>query len=93
MVDRLLLHLHPAVSVKNPQEGLSLWARVAEDVPLEAWTERCLAHGVVFYPGSLYDLHRQPIPHLSLGFAAYTVEEQNEACRRMALALAEVRPR
>lgn len=91
MVDRLLLHLHPAVSVKNPREGLSLWLSVAGDIPLEAWTERCLAHGVVVYPGSLYDLHRHPLPHLSLGFAAHTVEEQNEACRRMALALKEVR--
>lgn len=93
MVDRLLLHLHPAVSVKNPREGLSLWLSVAGDIPLEAWTERCLAHGVVVYPGSLYDLHRHPLPHLSLGFAAHTVEEQNEACRRMALALKEVRAR
>jgi GntR family transcriptional regulator/MocR family aminotransferase len=90
MVDRLLLHLHPALSVKNPREGLSLWVRVAETVPLEAWTERCLAHGVVFYPGSLYELNRQSLPHVSLGFAAHTVEEQNEACRRMALALKEV---
>jgi GntR family transcriptional regulator/MocR family aminotransferase len=93
MVDRLLLHLHPALSVKNPREGLSLWVRVAGDVPLEAWTERCLAHGVVFYPGSLYDLNRQPLSHVSLGFAAHTVDEQNEACRRMALALKEVATR
>ena len=91
MVDRLLLHLHPAISVKNSREGLSLWVEVAEDVPLEAWTERCLAHGVVFYPGSLYDLHRQNLPFISLGFAAHTVDEQNEACSRMALALQEAR--
>lgn len=91
MVDRLLLHLHPAISVKNPREGLSLWVRVAEDVPLEAWLERCLAHGVVFYPGSLYDLHHRRLPFICLGFAAHTVEEQNEACTRMAFALAEVR--
>jgi GntR family transcriptional regulator/MocR family aminotransferase len=91
MVDRLLLHLHPAISVKNPREGLSLWVRVAEGVPLEAWTERCLAHGVVFYPGALYDLHRQTLPHICLGFAAHTLDEQNEACARMALALKEAR--
>lgn len=93
MVDRLLLHLHPAVSVKNPKEGLSLWVRVAEDVPLEAWTERCLARGVVFYPGNLYDLNRRTLPYLCLGFAAHDVEEQNEACARMALALKEARAR
>ena len=93
MVDRLLLHLHPAISVKNPREGLSLWVKVAEDVPLEAWTERCLAHGVVFYPGSLYDFHRRDRPYICLGFAAHDVEEQNEACMRMALALKEVRAR
>lgn len=91
MVDRLLLHLHPAVSVKNPREGLSLWVRVADEVPLEAWTRRCHAHGVVFYPGHLYDLHQRPVPYVCLGFAAQTVEEQNEACARMARALAEAR--
>lgn len=91
MVDRLLLHLHPAISVRNPREGLSLWIRVAEDVPLEAWTERCLAHGVVFYPGALYDLHRQGLPFISLGFAAHDLDEQNEACSRMAQALKEAR--
>jgi GntR family transcriptional regulator/MocR family aminotransferase len=91
MVDRLLLHLHPAISVRNPKEGLSLWIRVAEEVPMEAWTERCLAHGVVFYPGGLYDLQRQNLPFISLGFAAHNLDEQNEACARMALALKEVR--
>jgi DNA-binding transcriptional MocR family regulator len=64
---------------------------VAEDVPLEAWTERCLAHGVVFYPGSLYNFNRQTIPYICLGFAAHTLDEQNEACSRMALALKETR--
>jgi GntR family transcriptional regulator/MocR family aminotransferase len=93
MVDRLLLHLHPAISVENPREGLSLWIRVAEDVPLEAWTERCLAHGVVFYPGALYDLQRQNLPYICLGFAAHNLDEQNEACSRMALALKEARTR
>lgn len=89
MVDRLLLHLHPSISVKNPREGLSLWIRVAEEVPLEAWIERCFAHGVVFYPGSLYDFHRQNLPYICLGFAAHALDEQNEACSRMALALKE----
>jgi GntR family transcriptional regulator/MocR family aminotransferase len=93
MVDRLLLHLHPALAVKNPQEGLSLWARLAEDVPLEAWTERCMAHGVVFYPGSLYEFHRRELPRICLGFAAHDLDEQNEACARMALALKEARGR
>lgn len=91
MVDRLLLHLHPAIAVKNPREGLSLWIRVAEDVPLEAWIARCHAHGVVFYPGSLYDFHRQDLPFICLGFAAHDLDEQNEACTRMALALKEAR--
>jgi GntR family transcriptional regulator/MocR family aminotransferase len=93
MVDRLLLHLHPAITVMNPREGLSLWIHVADDVPLEAWIERCHAHGVQFYPGHLYDLHHQTIPFICLGFASHDVEEQNEACTRMALALKEARAR
>jgi GntR family transcriptional regulator/MocR family aminotransferase len=91
MVDRLLLHLDPVIQVRNPREGLSLWVRVAEDVPIAAWTERCAARGVVFYPGSLYDFQRREIPFLCLGFAAHNLDEQNEACTRMAEALREVR--
>jgi GntR family transcriptional regulator/MocR family aminotransferase len=91
MVDRLLLHLHPSIQVRNPREGLSLWVRVDDEVPVGAWTERCGTRGVVFYPGSLYDFRRRDIPYICLGFAAHEVEEQNEACARMALALKEVR--
>ena len=91
MVDRLLLHLDPAISVKNPREGLSLWVKVAADVPLATWVDRCAARGVVFYPGSLYDFQRREIPFLCLGFAAHNVDEQNEACSRMAEALKEAR--
>lgn len=93
MVDRLLLYLDPAVQVHNPREGLSLWVKVAEDVPLSRWTDRCAARGVLFYPGCLYDFHRKEIPYICLGFAAHDLEEQNEACQRMAKALEDVRSR
>ena len=93
MVDRLLLHLHPAIQVDNPREGLSLWVRVADGIPLARWAERAAARGVVFYPGCLYDFHRREIPFICMGFAAHNLDEQNEACARMAEALQEVRPR
>ncbi|HJW08313.1 MAG TPA: aminotransferase class I/II-fold pyridoxal phosphate-dependent enzyme, partial [Holophagaceae bacterium] len=93
MVDRLLLHLHPALTVENPREGLSLWARVEADVNVDAWTERCAAKGVIFYSGRLYDFHHQAIPYVCLGFAAHDAAEQNEACEIMAEALKEVRGR
>jgi GntR family transcriptional regulator/MocR family aminotransferase len=93
MVDRLLLHLYPALQVEDPREGLSLWAKVEEDVPVDAWTERCAAKGVVFYSGRLYDFHHRPIPQVCLGFAAHDAAEQNEACEIMAEALKEVRGR
>ena len=91
MVDRMLLHLHPAVRVRDPGEGLALWAQVADDIPIARWTERCAARGVVFYPGCLYDFHRRDIPFICVGFASCNLDEQNEACLRMAEALAEVR--
>ena len=92
MVDRLLLHLHPAIQVRDPGEGLSLWVRVAPDVPVAQWTARCAARGVVFYPGCLYDFDRQDIPFICIGFAAHNLDEQNEACARMAEALREIQP-
>jgi len=91
MVDRLLLHLDPAIQVRNPREGLSLWVKVAADLPVAQWVERCTAHGVILYPGSLYDFQKRPIPYLCLGFAAHNLDEQNEACRRMAEALKEAK--
>ncbi|MBI4913429.1 MAG: PLP-dependent aminotransferase family protein [Acidobacteria bacterium] len=90
MVDRILLHLHPHLQVEDPKEGLSLWVRVSPQVNLDAFTERCAAKGVVFYPGRLYEFSRRPLPAICLGFAAHDLAEQNEACRRMAEALAEV---
>jgi DNA-binding transcriptional MocR family regulator len=47
---------------------------------------------VVFYPGCLYDFNRQDIPFICIGFAAHNLDEQNEACARMAEALREVQP-
>jgi GntR family transcriptional regulator/MocR family aminotransferase len=91
MVDRLLLHLHPAIQVRDPREGLSLWVRVDDAIPIARWVEQCGTLGVVLYPGSLYDFHRKDIPYLCLGFAAHDVEEQNEACARMAQALKDLR--
>jgi GntR family transcriptional regulator/MocR family aminotransferase len=91
MVDRLLFHLHPALQVENPRQGLSLWVKVAEDIPVDAWVERCAARGVIFYPGRLYDFHRRPLPFACMGFAAHDASEQNEACLRMAEAVKEVR--
>lgn len=89
MVDRLLLHLGSAIEVEDPRQGLSLWVRTAEEVPVEDWAVRCAAKGVVFYPGCLYDFNRKSIPRICLGFAALEVEEQNVACVRMAEALKE----
>ncbi len=74
-----------------PTVAVSLWVRVAPEVPMDAWTERCAARGVVFYPGRLYDVQHRPLPRLCLGFAAHDVGEQNEACLRMAQALKDVR--
>jgi DNA-binding transcriptional MocR family regulator len=57
---------------------------------VDAWVDRCAARGVVFYPGRLYEFNREPLPFICIGFAAHTVEEQNEACERMAEAWREV---
>jgi GntR family transcriptional regulator/MocR family aminotransferase len=91
MADRLLLHLHPWVEVVDPLEGLSLWVKVRAEVSTDAWTDRCAAKGVIFYPGRLYDFNRKALPFVCMGFAAHDAAEQNEACELMAEAMAEVR--
>lgn len=92
LVDRLLFHLHPHIQVEDPREGLSLWVKLDPHLPVDAWTERCAARGVIFYPGRLYDFHRRALPALALGFAAHDEAEQHEACARMAEALEGLLP-
>lgn len=92
MVDRIQLHLGGFADVEDPREGLALWVRIRRPERLDAWVDRCAARGVVFYPGRLYEFNREPLPFICIGFAAHTLEEQNEACERMAEAWREVGP-
>jgi GntR family transcriptional regulator / MocR family aminotransferase len=87
MIDRLMLHLGRAIDVVDPREGLSLWVRVAPGISVETWIEHCAELGVVFYPGHLYELNRRPLPYVCMGFAPHDLDEQNEACERMAQAM------
>jgi GntR family transcriptional regulator / MocR family aminotransferase len=64
-----------------PAGGLTIWARVADDVSIERWRVRALARGVAFVPGRSLALDRAPSPFIRLAFARYTEVELAEAVR------------
>ena len=51
-----------ALSFELPAGGITLWARVADDVALEPWRARALARGVAFATARDFALDRQAAP-------------------------------
>jgi GntR family transcriptional regulator/MocR family aminotransferase len=87
LVSALGKHLGSALSFDLPSGGVALWARVAEDVDVDAWAERCLSLKVAFAPGREFAFDRKPRPAARLAFARQNEAELQEAVRRMASAL------
>jgi GntR family transcriptional regulator/MocR family aminotransferase len=76
------------VSFEEPSGGMALWAKVAEDVDVDAWSQRALAKGVAFYPGRRFAFDGRRRPFARLGFAALDEAELAQAVARMTAALA-----
>ncbi len=79
--------LRGAVAFELPAGGITLWARVADDVALERWQARALAAGVAFSTARDFALDRRARPFIRLAFARYTEAELATAVRVMARAL------
>ncbi len=87
LMDALKKHLGSALSFDVPSGGVALWARVASEIDVDRWAERCLAAQVAFTPGREFAFDRKPRPNARLAFASLNESEIHEAVHRMASAL------
>jgi 2-aminoadipate transaminase len=90
LVDALHEHLPGAFDIREPEGGLFLWPRLADDSidPAELF-QRAAAQGVVYQQGEFFaaDPGRQSSTrHLRLSYSDRTPDELRQAVRRLAAA-------
>jgi len=96
-VAALRRRLGDALTFRVPPGGMSLWARAAAAIDVDAWCRAAAARGVGFVPGSAYVLpgDAQALArwksHLRLGYGRYDLRTLEEAVARLAAALREHR--
>ena len=90
LVTALRRELGDALAFDLPAGGITLWARVASDVPLDAWCERALARGVAISTGRDFALDGKPRPFVRLAYGRYNETELGDAVRRLRDALPRV---
>jgi GntR family transcriptional regulator/MocR family aminotransferase len=86
-VELLRKQLGGVLETTLPAGGITLWARVADDVPLERWRTRALEMGVAFATARDLALDRKPRPFIRLAFARYNEAELAAATRVLVRAL------
>lgn len=83
----LARELGSALSFELPAGGVTVWARVADDIDLEAWRSRALAGGVELSTARDFTLDGSARPFVRLAYARYNERELAEAIRTMRRAL------
>ncbi len=83
--------LGDALSFELPPGGITLWARVADAIPVDAWQKAALARGVAIATARQFDISGRPAPFVRLAFARHDEAELVDAVRRLRRALADVR--
>lgn len=87
LVRALRAQLGGVLAFDLPAGGITLWARVARDVPLEPWLERARARGVEVASARHFAVDGKARPFLRLAFARYDERELADAVRRLRDAL------
>jgi GntR family transcriptional regulator/MocR family aminotransferase len=87
LVAALRHELGAELEFEVPSGGMALWARVREDIDIDDWARRALAHGVAFRAGRMYDFQGARQPYTRLGFTYHDEGELAVAARRMVQAL------
>jgi GntR family transcriptional regulator / MocR family aminotransferase len=84
-----LLHTHlgSALDFTLPPGGITIWARVADDIHLDRWLARAEQRGVKVVAAKALALDHKPRPFIRLAFAQYSEPELGEAIRILAGAL------
>ena len=71
----LRTHLGCALEFTLPPGGITIWARVADDIPLDRWLARAEERGVRVVAAKDLALDRKPRPFIRLAFAQYSEAE------------------
>jgi GntR family transcriptional regulator/MocR family aminotransferase len=87
LVTALRKELGGVLTFELPAGGITLWARVARDVPLEPWLERAHARGVAVTAARHFAVDGKPRPFIRLAYARYDERELADAVRRLRDAL------
>ncbi|MBL0216759.1 MAG: PLP-dependent aminotransferase family protein [Myxococcales bacterium] len=87
LVTALRRELAGALSFQLPAGGITLWAKVAAEVPLEVWCERARARGVAISAARDFALDGKARPYVRLAYARYRESELLDAVRRLRDAL------
>ncbi len=91
LASALARELGGVLSFQLPAGGITVWARVADGVKLEAWRDRALARGVAFATAREFALDGRPRPFVRLAYSRYDEAELGDAIRRMRRALDDLR--
>jgi GntR family transcriptional regulator/MocR family aminotransferase len=92
LADALRAQLGGAVDFHLPEGGMGLWLTVDRAIDLDAWCAAGGHEGVQFFDAGRYDFHRRTQSCMRLGFSYLDEQELAEGVRRMARALASLRP-
>ncbi len=87
LLDALDRELRGVVEARAPAGGMTLWARVVDDVALPAWQARARARGVAIAIGRDLHLLGRARPYVRLGFARHDEAELRDAVRALRRAL------
>jgi GntR family transcriptional regulator/MocR family aminotransferase len=93
LASALRTHLGESLAFRLPPGGMSLWAEVAPDLPVDRLAAEALKRGVGVYEGSRFAFSGEPVQALRLGYGALDVAELREAARRLGEAARAVRGR
>ena len=86
LVDALHQRLGSALRFRVPAGGMTLWAKAAPDLDVEAWANAALGEGVVIPTARRFTFDGGAKPFVRFGFAHATEEELREAVVRLARA-------
>ncbi|MFT3694054.1 MAG: PLP-dependent aminotransferase family protein [Kofleriaceae bacterium] len=83
----LRTQLGSALEVALPPGGITIWARVADDIAIDPWLARAEARGVKVVAAKDLALDGKPRPFIRLAFAQYNEPELADAIKILAAAL------
>ena len=74
------------VTFTVPSGGMALWVQFAAAIDMDAWSRRCVDHGVFWYSGRRYAFDGSQTACVRFSFAWLNERELPEAVKRMAAA-------